>query len=98
MGRRERKARQSLLRKPALLVVRLIRLLTVENGQGDAVMGKREIDFQDRIFFGEPGEARQNPHSSPAVARLFEQDAIALARKGMWLKERDGARPLSFHR
>ena len=98
MRRWERKTIESGSRKPALLIVRAIFHWPGENGECDAVVSKRKIDFQKRFFFRTASEARQNPHSPPTIGRLLEENAISALGKSMGLEKLQGPRRFSLDR
>jgi hypothetical protein len=98
MGRWNRQAFERAERKPSLIVVRRFRSRPGENRKRDAMMGKREIEPEERRTRWRSWQARQNPQAAPAVARLLEEDAVAPPHEGVRLRQVDGSRFLSLDR
>ena len=72
-------------RKPTLIALHPPRRRLIKDRERDPMMGERKTFTQERIFYWRIFETRKNPHTAPASARFFQQNAAAMHNETMSL-------------
>ena len=74
-------------RKPTLIALHPPRRRLIKDRKRDPMMGERKNFTQERISYWRIFETRKNPHTAPASARFFQQNATALHNETMSLSK-----------
>ena len=77
-------------RKPTLIALHPPRRRLIKDRERDPMMGEWKNFGEERIFYWRIFEMRKNPHTTPASARFFEQNATALHNETMSLSKAHG--------